>query len=242
LEDTFFTPKEGSSLYKEQYLNNIARSAIFAMGAALAGSQIADTRAYDEHFGIPTEEATIQGLRVQHIVARETGITDVVDPLAGSYFMETLTSEMEERILEGLDIVEKQGGAINCIENGYFRRIIAEDAYNHQRKLESGESERVGVNIFRSDKAEERPARVYRTDPTVEQKRIAAVKELRTKRDNKRVKRTLDEIKTLARGEECSENNLFPAVLEAVKSYATVGEICGVLREVWTEYRAPSIF
>jgi len=236
----WYTPQEGSSLHKEQYLNNIVRTSIYVMGAALAGSQTADTRAYDEHFGIPTDEAIIQGLRAQHIVARETGITDVVDPFAGSYFMESLTKEMEERVLEGLAEADKRGGGLACIESGYFRKIIAKDAYQHQRKIERAEFERVGVNIFRSPEKEDKPTKVYRTDPAVERKRIESVQELRRKRDNAKVAKCLKEIKGLAASPESSQNNLFPAVFEAVKAYATIGEICEELRSTWGEFQAPS--
>lgn len=231
---------KGTSLYREQYLNNIARNGIASVCAALSGAQLQDMRAYDEQYGIPTSEAITTNVRIQQIVAYETGITDTIDPLAGSYFIESLTSEMEEKMWQEIEAIDKLGGAARAIEIGYEQRKIAQDAYKWQRDFEAGRIWRVGVNVFRSEE-EENPARVYRGDPNVEKERIAAVKELRAKRDNSKVRKALDELKASALQPATARNNLVPPVLEAVKSYATVGEIADVFREVWGEFREPSI-
>lgn len=233
----FRTAIGGMAFYKEEYLNNIARGAIGGLAAAMVGVQSFYMTCYDEQFGIPTREAILTSIQTARVIAFETGVSDVVDPLAGSYYVETLTSEMEERILHELDIVEKRGGAVKCIEDGYFHRLIAQDAFRWQKRFESGDVIRVGVNAFKSGGAEERPMSIYRSDPKEEAKRRSAVAELRKNRDNARVKKALDEIKIMAAAEPTKANNLFPAVMEAARAYATVGEVCDVLREVWGEYR-----
>lgn len=229
----------GMSVHREQYLTNIARAGIAGVAAALAGAQQIDLRPYDEQFGIPTKEAIINSIRVQHIIARETGIADTVDPLAGSYFVEWLTSEMEKAITKELETIDGLGGVVKCIENGYIKRMIAQDAYKWQRGFEAGEMIRVGVNYFTSE-VEEKPAQVYRADPRVEKQRIEAVKQLKKERANKKVKKALDEVKEVALMDPAGDNNIMPAVIQAVDCYATVGEICDVLREVWGEYDEPS--
>lgn len=231
----------GMSVHREQYLNNIAREAIAGMASSLAGCQQIDVRPYDEQYGIPTKEAIVNSIRVQHIIAYETGVTDVVDPLAGSYFVEWLTSEIEERVLKELETIDKQGGAIRCVENSYFKRVIAQDAYAWQKAFEANEVLRVGVNCLTSE-VEERPAKVYRADPRVEEKRIKAIRELRQNRDNEKVQKALGEVKAMASLEATSENNMMPCIIEAVSSYATAGEICDVLRGVWGEYVEPKLF
>jgi len=230
----------GTSLHREQYLNNIGRITLSALVGALAGCQVIDSRAYDEAFGIPTDEAIIQSIRCQHVVAQETGVTDTVDPLAGSYFVEWLTSEYEERIDKEVKIIDEMGGMVKAIERGYVQRVAAGDAYKWQKKFESKEIVRVGVNYLPSE-VEERPPRIYRADPKVEAERIAAIKELKRNRDNQTVKATLERVTEVARMEPTPDNNLMLPVLEAVNSYATVGEICGALREVWGEYVEPLI-
>lgn len=232
----------GNSLHREQYLNNIARSSICALVAALAGVERLSLRAYDEQYGIPTTEAMVASTRVMHVVTQETGITDTVDPLAGSYFVESLTSEFEERISKEIEEIEAHGGVIRCIENGYIKRKIIEDAYRWQKDFEAGKVIRVGVNFAKGEGEEERPVRVYRADPRVEQERIEAVRELKRRRDSLRVKKALDEIKATASLPATAENNLMPSIMEAVKCYATNGEIANALREIWGEYVEPRIF
>jgi methylmalonyl-CoA mutase N-terminal domain/subunit len=226
----------GMGLHREQYLNNIARTAIAAVEAALAGVQAMALASYDEQFGIPTVEANITAIRCQQVVAYETGIADVVDPLAGSYFVEWLTSEFEGRIMKELETIDRLGGVLRGIEQGYFQSQYADDAFRWQKAFESGEIQRVGVNCF-TEKEASRPSRIYRADTKIESQRVTAVGELRQSRDNSRVQRSLEELKGVASG----ESNLMPPLIEAVKAYATTGEICDTLREVWGEYVEPHI-
>ncbi|MEE8471956.1 MAG: methylmalonyl-CoA mutase family protein [Dehalococcoidia bacterium] len=226
----------GMGLHREQYLNNIARTAIAAVEAALAGVQAMALASYDEQFGIPTVEANITALRCQQVVAYETGIADVVDPLAGSYFVEWLTSEFEERIMKELETIDRLGGVLRGIEQGYFQRQYADDAFRWQKAFESGEVQRVGVNCF-TEEEDSRPSRIYRADPKIEALRVTAVQELRRSRDNGRVQKSLEELKQVASG----ESSMMPPIIEAVKAYATTGEICDTLREVWGEYVEPHI-
>jgi len=243
LQCRLFAAQGGTSLHREQYLNNIGRITLAALAAAIAGCEFIDCRAYDEQFGIPTTEAQVTSVRLQNVVAYETGVDDTVDPLAGSYYVEWLTMETEERVWKELEAIDKRGGIVQCIETGYAQRVIAEDAYVWQKRFERDELKRVGVNIFQSAAGEEeKPVRIYRSDPAVETKRKDAVAEVKKKRDNAKVKRALGEITSLARLEATSENNLVPSVIEATRCYATVGEVCDALREVWGEYREPSIF
>ena len=231
----------GTSGYREQYLNNIARSALSCLAAMLGGAQVCYPTAYDEQFGIPTEEASTYAIRCQQVVANETGVADVVDPLGGSYFIECLTSEFEDRITAELEKVEHLGGSLKCIENGYFRRQIAQDAYAWHKAFEAGEVLRVGVNCFRSEE-ESRPLRIYRTDPRNEAKRREAVRKLRQTRDNVKVQKSLQELKKVASCEPNEEHNLMPYIMEVVKSYATIGEIRTTLQEVWGEHKESNVF
>ncbi|MDO8567847.1 MAG: methylmalonyl-CoA mutase family protein [Dehalococcoidales bacterium] len=238
---SLYVAQGGNSLQRKQYLNNIARSTLATLVAALVGGQHVDLRAYDEQFGIPTQDAIIANIRIQHVVAQETGVTDTVDPLGGSYFVEWLTSEFEERINKEIDAIDKQGGVVRCIENGYMKKILVRDAYKWQRDFEAGRVIRVGNNFYPSQE-DEKPFRIYRADPAVEQKRINSIQELKKNRDNKRVKKALGELKATASLPATPANNLMPAVIEAVDSYATVQEISDVFRELWGEYKEPSVF
>ena len=229
--------ESGSSLTKEQYLNNIGRIAIAALAGVLAGIQLLDLRCYDEQYGIPTKEAQITNIRLQQIVAHETQVAETIDPLAGSYYVETLTAELEERIWEELEKIDNIGGAVRAIEQGYFQKCMSDDAYQYQLAFQVGEVKRVGVNCFRSEMEDQRPTKVYRTDPKVEEKRKKDVVELRKNRDNSLVERCLKDLKDVAREETTAENNVMPAIIETVKAYGTMGEMAEVLREVWGEYK-----
>lgn len=237
---TILSPHCGSSLFREQCLNNIARGAIACLAGALAGVQRNEPRTYDEQFGIPSEEALMTSLRIQQIVGYETGVTDTVDPLGGSYFVERLTSEFEERITEELETIDRMGGAIKAIEEGYIQRVTAADSYKFQKAVESGQVVQVGVNSFRQEEAS-RPVRVYRADPNVEEKRKLEIKQLRKNRDNQKVAQALNEIRATARQGAGPGNNLMPPIIEAVKVYATIGEIHDALRDVWGEYVETSV-
>jgi methylmalonyl-CoA mutase N-terminal domain/subunit len=230
----------GNSLQREQYLNNIARTAVAAVAATLSGVERLTLRPYDEQYGIPTTEAMMVATRLKYVVTHETDLLDTVDPLAGSYFVEWLTSEFEERINKEIETIENQGGALRCIENGYMKGVLVKDAYEWQKDFESDRVIRVGANFAKSEK-EERPVRIYRTDPKVEEERIAAVTELKRRRDNDKVRKALDEIKAKALQPATSENNLMPSIIEAARNYATNGEVMGALKEAWGLYTQPKI-
>ncbi len=243
LQCRVYSAEGGTGLHKEQYLNNIGRISLATLAAALSGLELIDTRSYDEQFGIPTTEAQVNTIRTQNVVAYETGVDSTVDPLGGSYFIESLTYETEERAWKVLEEIDNRGGIVRCIETGYAQNLIAKDAYEWQKRFENNEIKRVGVNIFQSSVGEaEKPMRIYRSNPAVERQRIEAIVEMKKKRDNTKVKKSLDELKALAREAPSAGNNLVPAVIEAVKIYATVGEVCDSFREVWGEFTEPSIF
>ncbi|MBI2831489.1 MAG: methylmalonyl-CoA mutase [Chloroflexi bacterium] len=227
----------GTGLHREQYLNNIARTAIAVLAGTLAGCDVYAPRPYDEQFGIPSQEAMVTGIRCSQIVCNETGVTDYIDPLAGSYAVESLTHEIEARINEELQNIEKRGGVVKGIEEQYFQMTMARDSYEWQKKFESGEIIRVGVNAYHTEGEEEKPVRVYRADPKVGETRAREVQELRKNRDNANVSRSLKAIRDTALLPATPQNNIMPSVLDAVRCYATVGEIGDILREVWCEYR-----
>jgi len=156
--------------------------------------------------------------------------------LAGSYFLEWLTSDFEERVSKELETLDKLSGSVGAIEQGYIQQRIIEDAYKLQKALESGEVVQVGFNRFRSDEEETRPSKVYRPGSEVQRKRVAEVKQLRQNRNNQRVRKALDEIKRVASEDPTAQNNLMPSIIEGVKAYATLGEMCDALREIWGEY------
>lgn len=233
------THNGGSYMTREQPINNVVRSAIACLIGALAGVQHIGLRTMDEVYGIPSTEAEIICIRTQQVIAYETNITNTVDPLGGSYYVETLTKEYEEEIVKELKRVEEIGGMVEAINQGYIQRQILSDAYKTQREIESGKRVRVGHNMFRSEEDEiERPT--YKADPEIERKQIEDLHELKRTRDNFAVQKALDKLKKVAEKEECNENNLLPHVMDAVRVYATMGEICGALREVFGEYQEPS--
>lgn len=230
----------GHGMHRQQYLNNIARNAIGGLAVALAGSQVISMRPYDEMYGIPTEESITNAIRTSQVIAYETDIADVVDPLAGSYFVEWLTSEVEERILKEIKTIDEMGGMVEALENGHVARMLAEDGYAWEKAFQRKEILRVGVNIFETSE-EQKPTRICRGDPKVEQLRINAVNELQKNRDNVAVERALAEIKKSAGEEASASNNMMTSIIEAVKAYATYGEICNALREVWGEFKQPRV-
>ncbi len=230
----------GSLMTKERPELNIARNTLACLTAALGGIQLIGLKTLDEVFGIPSEKAQLIAVGTQHVVAYETGIPDVVDPLGGSYYLETLTKEFEGHVLKELDRIERIGGVVKGIESGYFKRIIAEDAYQSHKDLQSGKKVKVGVNKFRVEE-EEVPLKPYRLDPREEAREIEELRELKRNRDSALVEKTLRDLKKMARQPSGSETNLVPPIMEAVKAYATMGEICGVLREVFGEYLEPAV-
>ncbi|MGI1691108.1 acyl-CoA mutase large subunit family protein [Thermoanaerobacter uzonensis] len=232
----FHTQTAGSTLTAQQPDNNIIRVTIQALAAVLGGTQSLHTNSRDEALALPTEESARIALRTQQIIAYESGVADVVDPLAGSYYVESLTDEIEKRAMEYIEKIDKMGGATVAIENGYMQREIQNSAYNYQKEVESKNKIVVGVNMFQIE--EEPPKNLLKVDPRVEELQKQKLERLRKERDNQRVQKTLRDLKKACEGTD----NLMPYILEAVKAYATLGEICGGMREVFGEYKAPSIF
>jgi methylmalonyl-CoA mutase N-terminal domain/subunit len=221
----------GHSLTKAEPLNNIARTTIETMAVACAGVQSVFTAAYDEAFAIPTELAARTALRVQQIVAYESDVAKTIDPLAGSYYVEALTDEIETRIVELIDEIEQRGGMVRCLEDGFVQRKIAERAFEYQRDLDSGKVPVVGVNVFKAQ--EEEPMQIHRVDEASERAKAEAVKKLRATRDNAAVDKALAKLEAAAKE---PAGNLMPVIYDAVMAYATVGEITDRLRKVFGTY------
>ena len=227
----FHAQTGGSTLTAQQPMNNIARVTIQALAAVLGGTQSLHTNSMDEALALPTENAVQVALRTQQIIAFESGVADTVDPMAGSYYMEMLTDEIEARARTYIDQIDAMGGALAAIERGYIQGEIQDAAYAYQQAVEKGDQVIVGLNRFTV--SEEPPVEILRVDPAIEQGQRARLAELRAKRDNARVSEILGRIESAARGSEA----LLPLFIEAVEREATLGEICKVLRGVFGEYR-----
>lgn len=229
----FHTQTAGSMLTAQQPANNIVRVALQTAAAVLGGTQSLHTNSQDEALALPTEDSVRVALRTQQIVAYESGLADVVDPLAGSYFIEALTDKIEQEAMAYIEKIDELGGAVVAIEKGYIQREIQESAYKWQMEVEAQQRIIVGVNKFQ---IEEKPVEgLLRVDSSVGELQKQKLADLRAKRDNEAVKAKLAMLEKAA-GEE--ETNLMPFILEAVKVYATLGEICGVMRKVFGEYEA----
>jgi len=233
----FHTQTSGASLVAQEPWNNIVRTAIEALAAVLGGTQSLHTNSFDEPFRVPSEFAARIALRTQQIIAYETGVADVVDPLGGSYFVEWLTDEIEERAWRYIERIESMGGMLEAVKKGYPQREVTESAYRFQREVEEGRRLIVGVNIFRSDEVEDvRKVPLLEFDQAeVEERQKRRVKWVRSMRNRERWERSLDNLRRAAEKGE----NIMPYVLEAARSYATIGEIMGVLREVYGTYAEP---
>ena len=227
----FHTHTSGVSLTAQQPENNIIRVAYQALAAVLGGAQSIAACSYDEALALPTEKSVRLSLRTQQILLHEAGVTDTVDPMGGSYFVESLTKNMEEKIKALIAEIDDMGGAVAAIEKGFIQRQIAGRAYEIQKEIEQKQRVVVGVNEYRIE--ENLDFSISKPDPSHARKQIVRLKELKNTRDRKKVQSTLGAVREAARGEE----NLMPRFIEAVKAYATIGEICGVLREVFGEYR-----
>jgi len=225
----------GATLTAQQPENNIVRAAVQALASVLGGVQSIALSCYDEALAIPTEEAQRIALRTQQIIAHETGVTDTVDPLGGSYYVESLTNEIELKAQEYIDRIEDMGGSVPAIESGYMQGEIQESAVAQQQAIEAGARVVVGVNKFKS--AEEPEPTIFRVNTEVAAAQIERLRRVRAERDASKSEAALGRLRTTARGEE----NLMPAILEAVKAYATLGEICGVLKAEWGDYRPPTV-
>ncbi len=228
----FHTQTAGCTLTAQQPLNNIVRVAFQAMSAVLGGTQSLHTNSMDEALALPSELAVQVALRTQQLIAHETAVADTVDPLAGSYYVEKLTDEIEARAQAYIDTIDKLGGPVAAIEKGYIQKEIQESAYRYQKEIESNDRIIVGLNKFQVK--EERPSELLKVDPTVGDKQVARLAELRATRDSQAVAAALAKVKDAAAGGA----NLMPPIYEAVKSLATLGEICATLREVFGEYEA----
>ncbi|WP_041658333.1 acyl-CoA mutase large subunit family protein [Marinithermus hydrothermalis] len=227
----FHTQTGGSTLTAQEPLNNVVRTAYQALAAVLGGTQSLHTNAYDEALGLPTEKSALIALRTQQILAYESGVTKAVDPLGGSFYLEHLTDKLEAEAQAYLDEIEKLGGAVAAVEAGYVQKEIEEAAWRFQQEVESQERIIVGVNKFTS--ATHEPVPVHKIDPEVDRRRAAEIRAFRENRDGQSVQNALEALRAAARGTD----NLFPYVLEAFRRRATLGEVCGVLREEWGEYQ-----
>jgi len=230
----FHTQTAGSSLTAQQPEVNVVRTTIQALAAVLGGTQSLHTNSMDEALALPTEAAARVALRTQQVIAHESGVTDTADPLAGSYAIEHLTTEIEARANDYLKKIDAMGGMLRAIETGYVQREIQESAYRYQRAIESQEEIVVGVNKFQVD--EDHPLATLRIDPKLESAQIERVRAVRAKRNNEVTESALTRLEQVAAGDD----NLVPYILECVETYATVGEISNRLRRVWGEYRETS--
>ncbi|MCS7233202.1 MAG: methylmalonyl-CoA mutase family protein [Synergistetes bacterium] len=228
----FHTQTGGSTLTAQQPLNNIVRVAIQALAAVLGGTQSLHTNSYDEALALPTEESVRIALRTQQIIAYESGVTNTIDPLAGSYYVEWLTNKIEEEAKKLIDKIDELGGMIEAIEAGFIQKEIQDSAYRYQLEIERGERIIVGVNKFQIEE-DLSNLKLLKVDPSIAEKQVKRLRELKQKRDNIRVKNVLEDLKKAAADESL---NLMPYFLEAVKAYATEGEICDVLRDVFGVY------
>jgi methylmalonyl-CoA mutase N-terminal domain/subunit len=226
----FHAQTAGVSLTAQQPYNNVVRTALQALAAVLGGTNSLHTNSLDEALALPTKEAATIALRTQQIIAHESGVTNIVDPLGGSYFVEQLTREMEAGTLKYWDTIDRMGGMVEAIELGYPQKEIAEASYQFQQAVERREKVIVGVNDFIQE--DEDPIEILYIDDTAAERQLARLEELKKTRDNDAVQRTLEGLRTTARG----KGNTMPAIIDCVRAYATVGEMCDALREVWGEY------
>jgi methylmalonyl-CoA mutase N-terminal domain/subunit len=227
----FHAQTAGSSLTAQQPENNIVRVAIQALAAVLGGCQSLHTNSMDEALALPTEDAALIALRTQQILAHETGVTNTIDPVAGSYAIEHLTNEIEQGAVEYIAKMDAMGGMLRAIESGFVQGEIQKSAYEYQRAVESKDQIVVGVNDLVTE--EERSIPTLRIEPEIERSQIARLKALRAKRENIKTQASLTELQHSA----ATTENLLPAILNAVESYATVGEISDTLRHVFGEYQ-----
>ena len=232
----FHTQTAGCSLTAQQPYNNVVRTALEALAAVLGGTQSLHTNSLDEVLCLPSDHAVEIALRTQQIIAEETGVGNTIDPLAGSYFVESLTNEMEEKAWEYIHKIDEMGGMVAAIEKGFPQMEIADAAYKFQRQIDSAEKVMVGVNKYVTEEEMEIP--LLEIDDSIEREQIKRLNALRKKRDGKAVKRSLDDIKNACKKEE----NVMPHCIEAVKNLASVQEICDVYREVYGEYRDPAMY
>ena len=230
----FHTQTAGVQLTAQQPSNNVVRVAYQALAAVLGGTQSLHTNAYDEALALPSEDAARLALRTQQVLAHESGAADTVDPLAGSYFVERLTNELEAQVRALMDRVEELGGAVAAIERGFQKQEIERAAYEHQQAVESGRKVVVGVNRYQE--AEEQPVRIMRVDPAIAEEQAKSLAAVRAGRDEQAVRQALGDLRDAARGKD----NLLVPMREALRRMATVGEVCDALRQVFGTYQPPA--
>jgi len=230
---------DGFNLTRQQPLNNIVRVTIQALAAAMGGCQSLHTNSFDEALTLPSKKAVQVALRTQQIIAHESGVADTVDPLGGSYYLEWLTNQIENQAMRYIAEIDKRGGAPKAIEAGYIQKEIEESAYEYQRMIDSDEHVVVGVNKFTADDEEEDEIELENSEinTEIEMQQIEKLVRLKQERDNQKVNEVISRVRDVARSNE----NVMPVLIEAVKAYATVGEISDVFRDVFGEYRAPNI-
>ena len=233
----FHTQTAGCSLTAQQPMVNVVRTAYQALAAVLGGTQSLHTNSMDEALCLPTEEAVRVALRTQQVLAHESGAANTIDPLAGSYYVESLTNDMEEEAYKYFEKVEALGGVVEAIEKGFFQREIAEASYRYQKEIDDGKRIIVGVNDYVLE-GEQITIPVLKIDEEVERRQIARTQKIRKDRDNKKVEEALDGLRKASEGED----NVMPHIVDAVKEYATIGEIFQVWRDLWGEWDEPKIF
>jgi methylmalonyl-CoA mutase N-terminal domain/subunit len=233
----FHCQTAAATLTKPQYMVNVVRTAMQALSAVLGGAQSLHTNGYDEAFAIPTEDAMRLALRTQQVIADETGVTNVVDPLGGSYYVESLTTEYETRIFAILDEIEERGGTIRLIEEGWFQKHIADFAYETALRKQSGEKPVIGVNRYQMETRE--AIEVHPYDPTTAERQIARTRRVREERDEAKVQALLDRLVEVAQDER---ENIMPVTIELVKNGATMGDIVEKLKTIWGTYRENPVF
>jgi methylmalonyl-CoA mutase N-terminal domain/subunit len=227
----FHTQTGGSTLTAQQPLNNISRVTVQTLAAVMGGTQSLHTNGYDEALSLPTEEAAKIALRTQQIVAFESGVPDTADPLAGSYYVEALTAEVEKAAWQLIEKIDAMGGSVAAIEQGFIQDEIAASAYTHQKQVESGERIIVGVNKFKTEETYTTPS--FKIDSSIQQEQIAKLEKLKSQRNAQKAAESLLELELAAKGSE----NIMPAVLKAVENYCSLGEISDTLRRVFGEYK-----
>jgi methylmalonyl-CoA mutase N-terminal domain/subunit len=233
----FHTQTSGVMLTAQQPYNNIIRTALQALTAVLGGTQSLHTNSFDEAYALPSEQAVTIALRTQQIIAYESGVVDSVDPLAGSYYVEYLTNQIEDRAASYIEQIDAMGGAVAAIEKGFMQREIVESAYRFQKEVEAKKRIVVGMNEFVTEK--EVPMKILQIDPEIEKKLVERLKQVKMQRNQVKVGEALNKLRRAAEQEGV---NLMPFILQAVKEYTTLGEICDTLREVFGEYKPPSVF
>ena len=227
----------GAALTAQEPENNIVRGTIQALAAAIGGPQSMAVSCYDEGLSIPTEHAQQMSLRTQEIIAMESGVSNTVDPIAGSYYVESLTDELESRVWSWIEEIDQRGGMIACVEDGHIERLLAEDAHQMEVAIQSGEKPVVGVN-YHSGEGIERPIEVFRVDASVEEQQIRRLREIKAHRDNAAVDSALERVRSAA----ASSDNVMPPIMDAVEVEASLGEIMGALKDVLGEHRPAPIY